>query len=326
MKPASPNVKAASTTANQIVEATSRVIVGRPDSVRFAVYGMMAGGHCLFEDVPGLAKTLLVKTIAQTAGLQFSRVQFTPDLLPADITGTYIYNMKSQTFALRKGPLFAQIVLADEINRAPPKTQAALLEAMQERQVTLEGTTHTLPSPFLVFATQNPIESEGVYILPEAELDRFMLRISMGYPTENEEVEVLTRVESWDGAPPKVARVSTPPALEGVQAVVRKIFLHADLKRYIAQLVHATRKDPRILVGSSPRGGIAAMALAKSSAVYKGRDFVVTDDVKEVAHVALDHRLLLRPEASARGATAAHVVSEALAKVATPKVPQVTVA
>lgn len=173
------HVKAASKTLRDLAESVQEVIVGRPQGVRLATLGMMAGGHCLFEDVPGLAKTLLVKTLAQAAGLDFSRIQFTPDLLPADITGTYLYNMKTQTFTMRKGPVFAQIILADELNRAPPKTQAALLEAMAEHQVTLEGTLHKLPAPFHVYATQNPIESEGVYILPEAQLDRFMLRISM---------------------------------------------------------------------------------------------------------------------------------------------------
>jgi MoxR-like ATPase len=328
MSPPKPNanVTAAQKIANKIVEETSKVIVGRPDSIRLAVYGMMAGGHTLFEDVPGLAKTLLVKTMARTVGLEFNRIQFTPDLLPADITGTYIYNMKNQSFVLRKGPIFAQIILADEINRAPPKTQAALLEAMQEGQVTLEGSTSKLPTPFLVFATQNPIESEGVYILPEAELDRFMMRISMGYPDEDEEIEILKRVESWDGAPPKVAQVTNPANLEKVQAVVRKIYVHEDLKRYMAQVVQFTRNDDRILVGSSPRGAIALQALAKAAACYDGRDFATADDVKEVAHAALEHRMIVRPEAGARGVNAGHVIADALARIPTPEVPQVAAA
>jgi MoxR-like ATPase len=319
----SVNVKNASKTIQDLATAVQGVIVGRPEGVRLAIFGMMAGGHCLFEDVPGLAKTLLVKTLAQAAGLDFNRIQFTPDLLPADITGSYLYNMKSQSFSLRKGPVFSQILLADELNRAPPKTQAALLEAMQERQVTLEGTRHTLPAPFHVYATQNPIESEGVYILPEAELDRFMLRISMGYPTEDEEVEVLTRVESWDGEPPTVKKAATPAQIQQAQATVRKVFVHADLKRYIAQLVHFTRRDPRVLVGSSPRGGIAIMGLAKAAACHAGRDFATADDVKEIAAPALAHRILIRPDAAARGLTADDVVEEALRTVATPKVPQI---
>ena len=319
----SVNVKPANKIARDLVDSTQRVIVGRPQGVRLAVYGLMAGGNCLFEDVPGLAKTLLVKTIAQAAGLEFSRIQFTPDLLPADITGTYIYNMKTQTFTLRKGAVFAQIVLADELNRAPPKTQAALLEAMQEHQVTLEGNLNKLPAPFHVYATQNPIESEGVYILPEAQLDRFMLRVSMGYPSEEEEIEVLQRVESWDGAPPKVNRVASPALIEQAQAIVRKVYLHTDLKRYLAQLVHSTRRDPRVQVGSSPRGGIAMMALAKAAAVYHGRDFVTTDDVKEIATSALSHRILMRPEANARGQSADDVVQDALNQLPVPKVPMV---
>lgn len=320
------NIQAASKLAHRIHESTSSVIVGRPDAVRHAIYGMMANGHTLFEDVPGLAKTLLVNTLARTVGLQFNRIQFTPDLLPADITGSYIYNMKNQSFNLRKGPVFAQILLGDELNRAPPKTQAALLEAMQERQVTLEGSIHKLPSPFLVYATQNPIESEGVYILPEAELDRFMLRISMGYPTPEEEVEVLTRVESWDGEAPKVDKVATPDAVSKVQAITRRVYTHDDVKRYIAGIIHFTRNDERTLVGSSPRGGIALMSLGKAAACFDGRDFVTTDDIKEVAHVALDHRLLMRPEANARGVTAEHVIEDALQQIPTPKVPQVATA
>jgi MoxR-like ATPase len=326
MSPTSTDVQSARKAATQIVDEVQKVIVGRPEAVRLSVYAMMANGHCLFEDVPGLAKTTLVKAIAGAAGLQFNRVQFTPDLLPADITGTYIYNMKTQTFSLRKGPIFAQIVLADEINRAPPKTQAALLEGMQERQVTLEGSTQPLPSPFLVYATQNPIESEGVYILPEAELDRFMLRVSMGYPSEDEEVKILERVEGWDGGAPKVGRVATAQAVERVQAITRKAYVHADLKRYIAQIVHFTRKDERVLVGSSPRGGIALMSLAKASAVFRGREFATADDVKEVAQAALSHRLLMRPEANARGQRSQDVVADALQRVPTPKVPQVALA
>lgn len=326
MTPTAAEVQTARKVIASIIEETQKVIVGRPDAVRLATYGMVANGHCLFEDVPGLAKTTLVKALAQAAGLVFNRVQFTPDLLPADITGTYIYNMKSQTFQLRKGPIFCQILLADEINRAPPKTQAALLEGMQERQVTLEGSTAMLPSPFLVYATQNPIESEGVYILPEAELDRFMLKVSMGYPTEEEEIRILERVESWDGQPPKVKVIANAQTLERTQATARKVYAHADLKKYIAQIIGFTRRDERVLAGSSPRGGIALMALSKAAAVYRGRDFATADDVKEVVYAALSHRILLRPEANARGVRAVDVVHEALQRIPTPKVPQVGLA
>ena len=275
--------QAAAKVAQAILDETQKVIVGKTESIKHATYGLLAGGHCIFEDVPGLAKTMLVKTLARVTGLDYHRIQFTPDLLPADISGSYIYNMKDQKFELRKGPIFAQIVLADELNRAPPKTQSALLEAMQEKQVTLEGTTHKLPSPFFVYATQNPIESEGVYSLPEAELDRFMMRISMGYPSVEEEVHVLDRIENWDGSDPKVKSVATPTKLREVQKTVRHVFLHPDLKQYIVQLVHATRADERVLHGSSPRGSIAVMALCKAAAIVDGRSHAIDDDVKEVA-------------------------------------------
>lgn len=309
--------------AQAILDETQKVIVGKTDSIRHATYGLLAGGHCIFEDVPGLAKTMLVKTLARVTGLDFHRIQFTPDLLPADISGSYIYNMKEQKFELRKGPIFAQIVLADELNRAPPKTQSALLEAMQEKQVTLEGTTHKLPDPFFVYATQNPIESEGVYSLPEAELDRFMMRISMGYPSVEEEVHVLDRIENWDGSDPKIKAVATPTKLKEVQKTVRHVFIHPDLKQYIVQLVHATRADERVLHGASPRGSIAVMALCKAAAIMDGRSHAIDDDVKDVARIALSHRIILRPEAQARGATAEDVVDQALATVPTPKVPRV---
>ncbi len=314
---------AAAKTAQAILDETQKVIVGKTDSIRHAVYGMLAGGHVLFEDVPGLAKTMLVKTLARVTGLDFHRIQFTPDLLPADISGSYVYNMKEQSFELRKGPVFSQIVLADELNRAPPKTQSALLEAMQEKQVTLEGTTHKLPAPFFVYATQNPLESEGVYSLPEAELDRFMLRISMGYPNEEEEIHVLDRIENWDGGDPKVKAVASAKKLQEVQKVVRSVFVHPDLKKYMVQLVQATREDERILHGASPRGSIALMALAKAAALVDGRAHAADDDVKEVAKVALAHRLILRPEATARGATADEIIDHVLATVPTPKVPKV---
>lgn len=323
MSVSSAQRKNAGQVAQNIIAETSKVIVGKERSIRHAVYGMLASGHCLFEDVPGLAKTMLVKTLARVAGLDFHRIQFTPDLLPADISGSYIYNMKQQVFELRRGPVFAQIVLADELNRAPPKTQSALLEAMQEKQVTLEGTTHQLPKPFFVYATQNPIESEGVYALPEAELDRFLLRISMGYPDEEEEIEVLERIESWDGADPRVRSVTTPAKLVEVQKATRSVFIHPDLKRYIVQLVHATRRDERVQVGSSPRGSIALMSLAKAAAISDGRAFATDDDVKDIADAALSHRIVLRPEAAARGATAEDVIRSCLATIPTPVIPQV---
>jgi MoxR-like ATPase len=313
----------ASKLATAIVDETSKVIVGKPASIRYAVYGMLANGHCLFEDVPGVAKTMLVKTLARVSGLDFQRIQFTPDLLPADVSGSYIFNTKTREFELRKGPLFAQIVLGDELNRAPPKTQSALLEAMQEKQVTLEGTTHTLPKPFFVYATQNPIESEGVYALPEAELDRFLIRISLGYPEPDEEVEVLRRIEAWNGKEPVVRKVCTAAQLLKAQEATRSVYVHDDLKRYIVGIVHATRMDDRIAVGASPRGSIALLALVKAAAIVAGRDHAIDDDVKEVAQAALAHRLILKPEAAARGTSPEQIIETCLDLVPTPKVPSI---
>ncbi len=323
MTPDTKTLQEASQLAKDIIDETQKVIVGKPEAIRYAVYGMLSNGHCLFEDVPGVAKTMLVKTLARATGLQFQRIQFTPDLLPADISGSYIFNTKEREFELRKGPLFAQIVLADELNRAPPKTQSALLEAMQEKQVTLEGTTHELPKPFFVYATQNPIESEGVYALPEAELDRFLIRISLGYPEPDEEVTVLERIEKWQGKEPAVKKVCTAAQLLKAQAAAREVYVHEDLKRYIVGIVHATRIDDRIAVGASPRGSIALMQLAKAAAVVAGRDHAIDDDVKEVAQAALAHRLILKPEAAARGTTAEQVIDTCLDLVPTPKVPRI---
>ncbi len=323
MTPDTKTMKEASQLAQAIIDETQKVIVGKPEAIRYAVYGMLSNGHCLFEDVPGVAKTMLVKTLAKATGLQFQRIQFTPDLLPADISGSYIFNTKEREFELRKGPLFAQIVLADELNRAPPKTQSALLEAMQEKQVTLEGTTHELPKPFFVYATQNPIESEGVYALPEAELDRFLIRISLGYPQPDEEVTVLERIEAWQGQEPTIKKVCTAAQLLKAQQAARDVYVHEDLKRYIVGIVHATRMDDRIAVGASPRGSIALMQLAKAAAVVAGRDHATDDDVKDVAQAALAHRLILKPESAARGTTPEQVIDTCLDLVPTPKVPRI---
>lgn len=309
--------------AQAILEETSKVIVGKPRAIRYALYGMLANGHVLFEDVPGVAKTMLVKTLAKSTGLDFQRIQFTPDLLPADVSGSYIFNTKEQEFEMRKGPLFAQLVLGDELNRAPPKTQSALLEAMAEKQVTLEGTTHPLPKPFFVYATQNPIESEGVYSLPEAELDRFLIRISLGYPDPDEEVTVLERVEKWHGQEPEVRKVGTATGLLRAQEATRDVYVHEDLKRYIVGIVHATRIDDRVAVGSSPRGSIALLNLCKAAAIVDGRDHATDDDVKEVAVAALSHRIILKPEAAARGTTPEQVIETCLDIIPTPKVPTV---
>ncbi|HET6398484.1 MAG TPA: MoxR family ATPase, partial [Candidatus Thermoplasmatota archaeon] len=314
---------AAVATAQRLVQQVATVVVGRPGAVRMAVACLAAGGHCLLEDVPGVAKTLLVRTVAQAAGMQFARVQFTPDLLPADITGGSVFNLRQQSFELRKGPVFTQVLLADELNRAPPKTQAALLEAMQEQQVTLEGQSHPLPRPFTVFATQNPIEQEGVYVLPEAELDRFLVRVAVGYPTPDEEERILARVESWKGRQPVVAPVADPQRVLAMQEAARSVFVHPDLKQYIVRIVNATRQDPRVLVGSSPRGSIALQAMAKAVAMLGGRSYAQDEHVKEVAQAVLAHRVLVRPEWASRGVTPHSVVQDALDQVPTPPVPRV---
>jgi MoxR-like ATPase len=323
MTPRAADIATASQVARGVIESVSKVVVGRPGTIRSAVAAMLAGGHVLFEDLPGLAKTQLAKAIARAAGLQFSRIQFTPDLLPADISGSYIYNMRTQAFDLRRGPVFAQMVLADELNRAPPKTQAALLEAMQESQVTLEGRTMPLPAPFHVFATQNPIESEGVYLLPEAQVDRFLMRLSMGYPTPEEELEILDRVEAWDGKVPEHPVVADGAGFVAAQSAARAVFVHPDLKRYIVSLVQHTRQDTRVQAGASPRGAIGLMAAAKASAVIAGRAHATDDDVKALAQAVLAHRILLDPEHQARGAQSRDVVAAALEAVPTPRVPLV---
>jgi MoxR-like ATPase len=280
---------------------------------------LLANSHILFEDYPGLAKTLLAKSFAMSMGSQFSRIQFTPDLLPADITGTYVYNVKSGEFELRKGPLFTNILLADEINRAPPKTQAALLEAMQEKQTTLDGKTHSLEDLFVVMATQNPIEYEGVYPLPEAQLDRFVIRLQLGYPTRTEEIEIMQRRMLRGREEVILDAVTDSQTILELQKTVEGIHIDDDVLGYIADIVQATRIQRQIEIGASPRGSLAIFKLSRARAVFHGRDYVIPDDIKEVAAPALVHRLIMKAESWVKGTNPNQVLDEILKTIPVPR-------
>jgi len=294
--------------------------VGKDSVLEKVMLAILANSHILFEDYPGLAKTLLARSFAMSMGCNFSRIQFTPDLLPADITGTYIYNVKSGDFELRKGPVFTNILLADEINRAPPKTQAALLEAMQERQTTLDGKTHSLQNPFIVMATQNPIEYEGVYPLPEAQLDRFLVRLQLGYPTRTEEVEIMLRRMSRAQEDVVLEPVADSPTILDLQKTVEGIHVDDDVLGYIADIVQATRAQRQIEIGASPRGSLAIFKLSRARAVFHGRDYVIPDDVKEVAAPALAHRLIMKAESWVKGTNPNQVLEDILKTIPVPRV------
>lgn len=282
--------------SRKAIAEIERAVVGKRAVLEMLMAAAWAGGHVLFEDFPGLGKTLVARSFATVLGLSFKRIQFTPDLLPGDITGGYIFNRQDNEFELRRGPIFANIVLADEINRASPKTQSALLEAMQEGQVTLDGETLALPEPFLVLATQNPIEYEGTFPLPEAQLDRFMLKLSMGYPSLADETEILHRRQQRMQEEVTLQPVTDLRELTTVRAAVETVHVDADIETYIAALIHATRQDRRVSVGASPRGALSFLKLARANAALEGREYVVPDDVKRFAQVVLVHRLILQPE------------------------------
>ena len=300
-----------------------RTILGKEAVVEKLICGALAGGHILMEDFPGLGKTLLVKTFARCVNAEFKRVQFTPDILPSDIIGTRIWNNEKRVFELQRGPVFTNILLADEINRAPPKTQSALLEAMEERQVTIDGETHKLPRPFFVLATQNPVEQEGTYPLPEAQMDRFLLRLSMGYPTtDEEEAAILQRRSSWAKDDPTAdlkAVMDLPTFQTLIDRVETGVHTSSDVMLYIGRIVRAVRAHPQVRVGPSPRGSLALYKLSKSLALMRGRDFVVPDDVKVFAVDALAHRTLLKIEDMLAGAVQDKVVREAAASVPLPQ-------
>jgi MoxR-like ATPase len=280
----------------KVIDEVERAVVGKRDLLETIMASALAGGHILLEDYPGLGKTLIARSFASALGLDFKRIQFTPDLLPGDITGGYIFNRTQNKFELRQGPVFTNILLADEINRASPKTQSALLEAMQEGQVTLEGESLKLPDPFLLLATQNPIEYEGTFPLPEAQLDRFMLKLTVGYPSLEEEKEILQRRRERKQDELSLKQITRPRQLLEMRAALETVHVDPDLEEYISALVHATRVDRRVAVGASPRGSLAFLKMARAHAVLMGRDYILPDDVKHFAVPVLSHRLLLQPE------------------------------
>jgi len=303
----------------RVLAEVGKVVVGKRSVLEKLLVALLARGHVLIEDYPGLAKTLMAKTLAQALGLEFKRVQFTPDLLPADITGSYVFNQRTGSFELRRGPVFTNILLADEINRAPPKTQSALLEAMQERQVTLDGVTYRLEEPFFVIATQNPIEFEGVYPLPEAQLDRFAMRLRVGYPSEEEEVEILKRRIIRGSDEVRVEVVASRDEVLSMQRAVERVHVDEDVLRYIVAVARATRRHSRVEVGVSPRGAETLMKLSRALAALRGRDYVIPDDVKELAADALAHRLVLKAEQWVRGVEPESVIADVLSAIPVPK-------
>ena len=304
----------------QVIAEVERAVVGKRSLLEMVMASVFAGGHVLLEDFPGLGKTLIARSFSTVLGLEFKRIQFTPDLLPADITGGYVFNRAENRFDLRQGPIFANIILADEINRASPKTQSALLEAMQERQVTLEGETLSLSEPFLVLATQNPIEYEGTFPLPEAQLDRFMLKLTVGYPTVEEETDILHRRRERRQDDVSLNMVTNAGQLMDLRQSVESIHVDADLEAYIARIVHETRSDRRVAVGGSPRASLAFLKMARARAALEGRDYILPDDIKHFAIPVLSHRLILQPEYWMARRVAEEVVGDVLDRVPVPVV------
>ena len=301
-----------------VLDAVERAVVADREFLETVLLGVLARGHVLLEDVPGTGKTLTARSVATALGLSFSRVQFTPDLLPADVTGTHVFDERDRTFEFTEGPIFANVVLADEINRAPPKTQSALLEAMEERQVTADGDTYELPDPFFVIATQNPVESEGTFALPEAQVDRFAVKTSVGYPSYEGEAELLRRRASREDRSPSVERVLSTDEVRALQRVPETVRVDEDLIRYILDVCRATRRDPRVAVGVSPRGTQRLFEVARARAVVEGRAYVTPDHVKTVARPVLAHRLVLTADARVNDVKKSAVVESALDDVAVP--------
>ncbi|HEX9330621.1 MAG TPA: MoxR family ATPase [Anaerolineales bacterium] len=314
------DISQVSSLSRQVIAEVERAVVGKRALLEMMMASMLAGGHILLEDFPGLGKTLVARSFATVLGLDFKRIQFTPDLLPSDITGGYIFNRMENKFELRKGPVFANIVLADEINRASPKTQSALLEAMQEGHVTIEGETLPLPVPFLVLATQNPIEYEGTFPLPEAQLDRFMLKLAVGYPSIEEEKLILRRRRERKQDEVILREITKVEQVLEMRDAVETIHVNADLEDYIALLVHATRVDRRVSVGSSPRGSLAFLKIARANAAIENRDFITPDDIKRYAIPVLGHRVILQPEYWMSRQVTDEVIRDTLEKIPVPVV------
>jgi MoxR-like ATPase len=305
--------------AGRILDEVERAVVGKRGALELVLLGILSDGHVLIEDFPGLAKTLIARSFAQVLRLGFKRIQFTPDLMPSDVTGSAVFSPRSSEFEFRPGPIFTNLLLADEINRAPAKTQAALLEAMQERQVTVDGVAHPLSPPFAVLATQNPIEYEGTYPLPEAQLDRFLLRLAVGYPTREQEWEVLERRLAHRSDEVLLDQRATGEEVLAMRRSIERVHVDPAVGRYMVDVVAATRESPRVQVGASPRGSLALLKLSRSRSALMGRDFVVPEDVKAVAVPALAHRLTLRPELWVQRVRGEDVVQECLDSVPTPR-------
>ena len=316
--PGTMGVGEAAELAGRVLAEVEKAVVGKHDKLALVLAAVLAKGHVLLEDFPGLGKTLAARSFAQALGLDFARAQFTPDLLPADLTGSFIYDQREGRFDFRRGPLFTGLLLADEINRTPPKTQAALLEAMQERQVTIEGETFALPAPFHVLATANPVEYEGTYPLPEAQLDRFLLRVSFGYPGAEQEYDVVARRLARRREEVELERVTDAAGVLAMQAAVEEVEVDESIGRYCVDLVTATRAHPDALTGASPRGSLGLVLAARGFAVLRGRDFVIPEDVKAVARPVLAHRITVRPELWMTAASGQRVVDSVLSDVPTP--------
>jgi MoxR-like ATPase len=303
--------------AQRIVDNVEKVMVGKKASVQLTVLGLLCQGHILIEDVPGVGKTVLAKSLSRSVGARFQRIQFTPDMLPSDVTGVSVFNQKTREFEFRPGPIHAQIVLVDEINRATPKTQSALLEAMEERQVTVDGHTYPLEAPFMVLATQNPIEYEGTFPLPEAQLDRFLLRIRLGYADKTQEIEVLDRQQHAHPLDSLTQAVSVEELL-AAQSAVKEIYIDQQVKEYIVELVRRTREHPDVYLGASPRGALAIYRLGQARAAMFGRDYVLPDDVKSLAAAALNHRIIVGPAARIKDVEPATIIEEILDRIPVP--------
>ena len=307
----------ASLVAERIIENINRVIIGKDDAIRLGVIALMSRGHVLIEDVPGVGKTMLAKSLSRSTGCSFSRVQFTPDLLPSDITGVSVYNQKTGGFEFRPGPIIAQVVLADEINRATPKTQSALLEAMEENQITVEGVTHPLPQPFMIMATQNPIEYEGTFPLPEAQLDRFLLRIHLGYPSFDDEVSIMDGQQLTHPFD-ELGSVASPEEVVALQMRAREVYVDPLVKQYIVTLADTTRSHRDVALGASPRASLALQRTSQAQALLRNRDYVLPDDVKELAEPVFSHRLVLTASSRMQGVDGRRLIQQILDNIEVP--------